>query len=171
MITQIYLAYDVHLNSNSELMIAKYKVSDESLETSRGKAQTYRNYDYIGVEIPLNIEDKLDLLRQEGYMPINKFQPASFDVATENPLVSIKLLLLGYQHQILEKFYKVGSGYDYSIYAYITYINMNSGKVSIMKIGNYSIDALNELEKDGYVPFEKSFYSIYSKENEKHLTR
>ena len=50
MINNTYYAYDIHLNSNNELMIAKYKVYDETIENRSGKKQSYRHYDYLGVD-------------------------------------------------------------------------------------------------------------------------
>ena len=174
MLVQDFNAYDIHLNSNNDLIIAKYLVSDEAVTDVNGKSQTYRSYHYAGFEIPENIDVRLAELVQEGYLPMNRFQPARFDVEVKNPLVYAKALLLGYHHQMLEKFYQVGSGYDYDVTTYITYVHMTTGKVSVLKLDNIKFcsgDKIKELEDSGFIPFERSFYYAYSKENEDHLTK
>ena len=164
MVNQIYNAYDIHLNSNNELMVAKYKVYDETIEGRNGKRTSYRHYNYLGVDIPENIEDEIYELQQEGYLPMTRFKNNSFDIETKNPLVSAKLMLLGFHHQILEKFYSLGHGYkDIDLMTYVTYINMTTGKISVMETGRqrvYDNMAIRLLEDEGYVPEERSFYYL-----------
>lgn len=164
MINQIYDAYDIHLNSNNELMIAKYKVYDENVEGNYGKIESFRRYNYVGVEVPQDITLRISELKQEEYLPMNRFRPVSFDVEAKNPLIYAKLMILGLNHQILEKFYSLGYGYDdMDLTTYITYINMNTGKVSSMEIGRYKVYddmKIRFLEDQGYVPEERSFYHL-----------
>ncbi len=170
MINNTYYAYDIHLNSNNELMIAKYKVYDETIENRSGKKQSYRHYDYLGVDIPSNIEEALYELREENYLPMTRFRQNNFNVEVKNPLVYTKLMLLGFHHQILEKFYSLGHGYDnFDITTYITYINMNTGKVSFMEVGKYwAYDRrkIKLLEDEGYLPEEKSYYYLEKRQEE-----
>ena len=159
MVNQIYYAYDIHLNNFNQLVIAKYRIS-ESSELVKGKPESNYKYEYLGFELHEDIEKRLVELYREGYLPINKFRNVSFDVDIRSPLVFAKLLLLGLNHQLLEKFYRIGSGYDYDVTAYITYINMITGEISSMKVGNYgafSDEKIKELEDWGYIPHEKSF--------------
>lgn len=160
-----YYAYDVSLNDNNELFIVKYKVVDETFLNTRRKIESVRKYNYAGFEIPDNIQARIEELTLEGYLPINRFKTAVFDLVSTNPLVNAKMLFLGFEHRLLEKVYSLGSGYDdMNLTTYITYINLKTGKISFMKVnsyGYYNEDKIKELEENGYVPVERSFYNSY----------
>lgn len=176
MINRVYNAYDIHLNSDNELMIAKFKVYDETVENNQGKIKSFRHYDYVGVEVPQDIKLRLSELKQQEYLPMNKFRPVSFDFETKNPLIYAKLMLLGLNHQILEKFYSLGHGYDnMDLTTYITYVNMNTGKIASMEVERFKVYddmQIRFLEDQGYISEEKSFYhSVQSQELDSGMKR
>lgn len=156
-------AYDIKLSDNNELIIVKYKVVDESFENSKGKIVSKRNYVYYGFEYPENIELRIKELLLQGYHPITDFGVKNTNIVSFNPLTNLELFLGKYC--ILEQFYSLGSGYNnMNLKTFITCINIKNGKISSKAIRSYSSydeNTIKELEEQGYVLDEKSFYNSY----------
>ena len=171
---QEYFAYDVHLDSNKNLVIAKYRFYDESGVNSYGKNCTYREYEFLDVEIPTDIEARIQELSIEGYLPINRFQDCSFDAFSKSPLINAKMMLLKFHCKELEKVYVVTDEPDHDILTFVTYINMINGQISVMKVNNYIFYTeynIRELEYYGYVPMENSFYVSYKNQKDSNMKR
>lgn len=161
-------AYDIMVNDNKELILTKYMVVDENIKTQNGKIRSYRSYQYLGYEVVDDISLRIDELTLEGYLPVNRFKPMSFDIETFNPLIYTKLMLLSNKCRLLEKMYYIGRGYDANIRTYISYINMYTGKISCMKVGEIGMATpikIKELELEHYKPFNESYYYALGEEN------
>ncbi len=149
------------MNAVGQLNILKYRVIDSETLDDRGRKSYARSYLYMGHEIPDNLEERINSLKLEGFISVNRFQACDFDVWSLNPLIMAKIRLLGRNHKLLEKLYEeVFINDTCYIEASITYINVNTGKISRMKTGNlgkYSKNLVNYLGEIGYMPASQSF--------------
>ena len=168
----IYNVYDIELNAANALTVLKYVVED-ILKIENGRYIPYRTFKFVDAVYPNDIESTIQTLQQSGYIDVNHFCIPNMLATSINPLVQTKLMLLGKNHKLLEKYYqeKVVNNVCF-LEGYITYINMKSGEVSTMKVGNYGIYAeekLKLLENSGYKHVSESYY--YQKEQEKFMIR
>ncbi len=162
-------AYDVYLSSNQELLIAKYQVVDKNTVDQNGKRQVMRSYTFMEIERPDDIEARIKELLHGGYFPINRFKGVSFDADYKNVVVYVKLMLLAKDHRLLEKYYQVRSGDENNLDVYISYINMNTGKISSLKVCSYpnNEEVIHTLKSNGYICGDQSFYENFKFEDKK----
>ena len=164
-------AYDIIINGANQVVILKYKVLDTEYRDHHKQRNYYRKYLYLGMEIPDDIEASICHLQSLGYLHINHFKPADFNVLTNHPLVQIKLMLLARNHKILEKVYGEEIVDDINhIVSYITYVDMRTGEISFMKVadlGVYSDEIISDAEYFGYKSYHKSFYYQWENSEQK----
>lgn len=157
----IYRAYDVVLNDANALTVMKYRVED-ALKIENGRYIPYRLFHFIDVEYPNNLAFTLQELQNSGFIDVNQFQIPNMLAVSTNPLVQTKLMLLGRNHKLLEKYYQEKIVNDVChLEGYITYVNMKTGEVSTMKVGNYGVYAdekIRVLEETGYKHVSASYY-------------
>ena len=156
-----YLAYDVILSAANIISVIKYKVIDQAVVNDQGQKEFFRNFYYIGYETPDDLSKRILELRDQGFMDMHQFEIKSFDIVPINPLVYLKTILLAKNHSLLEKLYgnTIQDGMCY-LESYITYVNLKTGELSIMKVRNhgvYSDQKIHELEDNGYKHICQSF--------------
>ncbi len=165
-----YQVYDVILNGANEISIKKYHVVDEAQVNSQGRREVMRNFSYDGFEMPEDLSSRINELREEGFIDMNQFYCATFDVSSPNPFVNAKIMLLGAHHKLLEKIYTETIDHNNicKIETYITYVHMKTGDIFTMKVANlgvHSDELIKTLKENGY----KYITDSYAYQQSEHL--
>lgn len=151
----VYSTYDIVLDENGQIRVDIYETRIEIEEKERRYVHEFKKSEYYE-----NLENAIALLRGWHYLGMNSFSPNMWDIASKNPLVTIKMILLSKQHKILEKVYDDHTIIDgvISITKYIYYVNMQTGKEMVMNIGveKYSEKNICSLQAEGFKPIENS---------------
>lgn len=144
-------AYDIALDENNKLEINLYGVD----VVRNGKDCAYQ-FDYVET-IPVNEESIkpwiLDL-RQKGFFSVSKIRTNDFMVDEGNLLYAYRSIFLPLGHKLLEKVYDEVNAYGIChIFIYITYVNVDTGKLFTLKVndlGIYSENLKEELTTNGF---------------------
>lgn len=164
-----YLAYDIILNENNQIAILKYRVVDEEKRV-HGRKEYYRKYFYFGDFVSEQLKEELIYLKENNFLAMTRFKSFDFDLFTLNPLVTVQFMVLARKHKVLEKFYQV----DTHIQSFITYVNMETGDLLVMKVhdyGLYSLEKEQELLNEGYRPVQNSYVYAHQEDFDRQIKR
>lgn len=152
----IYSTYDIILDESGQIRLDLFETRIEI----EGKERRYV-HKFIKSEYPNDLENDIALLRGWNYLEMSSFKANHWDIASKNPLLVIKMILLSKQHKILEKSYDThtidANGLN-CITKYIYYVNMQTGKQFVMNIGveKHSEENICNLQGEGFKPIEDS---------------
>lgn len=130
-----------------------------------GKIETCYESSIKEIEQPTDIRKAIVELKSSGFISYNRFQTSDFTLNTNfkemlNPLMHIKLSLLGRKHVLLEKVYddKAVVKGMHSIARYIHYINVETGQEYVLCIDIKEFDDFYPwaFEKEGYKNIQNS---------------
>lgn len=144
-------AYDIVLDENNKLEINLYGV--DVVGDRRESAYQFNCVESVPVNEE-NIRSWILSLRQRGFFSASKIVPNVFPVNEGNLLYSYRSIFLPLEHKLLEKVYdEVNVDGTLHMFIYITYVNVNTGKLFTLKINDlseYSEDLKEELEINGF---------------------
>lgn len=170
----VYQVYDIELNNANVISVLKYRVEDVSTYVE-GKSKTERHFLFKGADYPENLEEAVEILQNNGYIDMQSFASDNIDEMFLNTVVRLKLMLMGRNYKLLEKYYQEEIVDNMCILdKYITYVHMQTGKIATMKVaslGLYTPKKKVELDKAGYKPVQASFYYQHLQQNPKKVRR
>lgn len=149
-----YYAYDIVLDEN-KLRVDLYKVS---IEVKNGRDRCYK-YDYLESSYPDDIKNHLQCLTAYNYISMKKFKNEDFSLS-DNPLINLKLMLLGTRYELLEKVYDphaIIEGMN-KIVKYAHLINIYTGEEKVVEIGSLEVTEANikKLLDSGFKSIDES---------------
>lgn len=149
-----YYAYDIVLDEN-KLRVDIYKVS---IEVKNGRDRCYK-YDYLESSYPDDIKNHLQCLTAYNYISMKKFKNENYALS-DNPLINLKLMLLGTRYELLEKVYDhhaVIEGMN-KIVKYAHLINIYTGEEKVVEIGSLEVTEANikKLLDSGFKSIDES---------------
>lgn len=150
-------AYDIALDENNKLEINLYGV-----DVVRNERDYAYKFDYVE-SIPVdedNIKSWIFSLREKGFFSASKVVSNDFMVDEGNLLYAYRSIFLPLEHKLLEKVFDfVYVDGTIHIFIYITYVNVNSGKLSTLRVNDLvlSSDVISKLTNSGFKYIGESY--------------
>lgn len=158
----MYRAYEIIVNKDNQLEVNLYKV-----ELIREDNNSFYSFTLLNT-IPVldgHLKPIIKKLKEKNYISTTRFKASNFACPYSNSKYAIHSLILPIHHQLLEKvFDEVIIDNMCYINLYITYVNVNTGEVKSLKVGELGVQ--NEaketmLEQLGFKYIPDSYLGNY----------
>lgn len=141
----MYQTYDIILNEYNQLEVKLYQVD----LIREGKKAFYRFTLINSISVMNdNLEEIVKTLKLKNAISIIRFDDSDFSCEFSNSRYALYSLFLPMQHQLLEKvFDEVIIDNCCYINVYVTYVNVNTGKISSLKVKDFGLFAEEKEEQ------------------------